>query len=161
MVDQKDKKVSKEGVICSCNNSPPLTTSHNSMTYVVLGPPAPWSRAAPNYIRRSIYDTQKNLKLLVGIELASQHGERPLFDGPLHIDWCFYLEIPTRYKSKRASMIGKPHYVKPDISNLIKFYEDVSNKIIFKDDSTIATGTWKKVYDEHPRTEFTIRKIIS
>jgi Holliday junction resolvase RusA-like endonuclease len=181
MVDQKKCNDSKDSPICSCGSRELKTSkgsvslpeqsevvsehsdvprsSDNSTTYVILGAPAPWSRAAPNFQNRKIYDTQKNLKLIVGIELTKQHNDRPLFEGPLHIDWCFYLEIPASYRSKKVS--GKPHAFKPDISNLIKFYEDVANKIIFKDDCQIATGTWKKVYDELPRTEFTIRKISS
>lgn len=125
--------------------------------YIIPGPPAPWSRAAPNYAQRKMYDTQKNLKLLIGISLSSQHGDKQLFEGPLHIDWRFYLEIPPSYRKRNVS--GQPHPFKPDISNLIKFYEDAAKRIIFRDDCQIAIVTGNKVYDECPRTEFTIRVI--
>lgn len=146
MVDQKDEKKS-------------IQDKFESVTYIIQGPPAPWSRVAPDYRHRRMYDTQKNLKLIIGIELSKQHDLRDLFEGPIQVDWRFYLEIPPTLKKKREQWIGKPHATKPDISNLIKFYEDVANKILFKDDCQIALGTWSKVYDDNPRTEFTITRL--
>lgn len=138
-------------------NSPQV--KFDSFTYIIPGPPVSWCRVAPNYAQRKMYDTQKNIKLLIGIELSKQHDMRDVFYGPLHIDWYFYMELPPTLKKKREQWIGKPHECKPDASNLIKFYEDVCNKIIFKDDCLISTGTWEKVYDDNPRTEFTIRQL--
>lgn len=140
--------------------SPEDLVSHN-LVYVLNGPPAPWARVAPDFSNRRLYDTQKNLKLIIGIELSRQHDLRDLYEGPIALDFRFYFQIPAyvKNKEKRKAMIGKPHFIKPDSSNLIKFYEDVSKGILFKDDCQIAQGTWSKIYDEQPRTEFSIRRI--
>lgn len=127
--------------------------------YTIAGPPVQWERVAPNYAKRTLYDTQKAVKLMIGIELTKQHNDQPLFDGPLRIDWRFFMEIPFSVKKKKPHMIGKPHSSRPDSSNLIKFYEDVCNGIIFRDDCLISHGSWQKVYDENPRTEFTITRL--
>ena len=48
------------------------------------------------------------------------------------------------------------HTGKPDCSNLIKFYEDCANGILFGDDSQITSGSFKKKYSKNPRTEIEI-----
>ena len=139
----------------------PLHIARNysrSTTYTIAGPPISWVRVSPNFKSRKLYDVQKNVKMMVGIELASQH-EGDLFDGPLRIDWHFFMEFPSNIKKRKPHMIGKPHIIKPDISNLVKFYEDTAKGILFKDDCLIAQGYWEKIYDENPRTEFTITKL--
>jgi|HubBroStandDraft_2_1064218.scaffolds.fasta_scaffold383349_2 Holliday junction resolvase RusA-like endonuclease len=139
------------GQICS-----PFETIYE---YVIKGEPINWQRVAPNFAARKLYDTQKNVKLMVGIDLSRQHNDQPILDGALRIDWRFFMAIPASTKKKKPHMVGKPHIVRPDISNLIKFYEDTCKGIIFRDDCLISHGSWQKVYDENPRTEFTITRL--
>lgn len=129
------------------------------VTFVILGQPVAWARPSPIYKERRIYDTQKNHRLIVGIELSKQYDLQDLLEGPLHIDWRFYVEMPPSLRRKREQWIGKPCVTAPDVSNLIKFYEDVCKNIVFKDDRQIAHGSFFKVYDDTPRTEFTISPV--
>jgi Holliday junction resolvase RusA-like endonuclease len=58
-------------------------------------------------------------------------------------------------------MRGRLHVSKPDLSNLLKFMEDLAVDIrILKDDCLIAETTCRKVYDDNPRTEFIFQEII-
>ena len=51
-----------------------------------------------------------------------------------------------------------PHNKKPDLSNLIKFYEDCANGVIFHDDSMIIKGRIEKKYSQtnQPRVVMTV-----
>jgi Holliday junction resolvase RusA-like endonuclease len=46
------------------------------------------------------------------------------------------------------------HIARPDLSNLIKFIEDIAIGILYGDDSIIAEIYARKCYDATPRTEF-------
>ena len=59
-------------------------------------------------------------------------------------------------KVKKDALKGKPHYLRPDIDNLIKFILDSANGILYLDDAQIYTINAHKIYDEHPRTEIEI-----
>lgn len=134
--------------------------AHNNATafkYVVLGSPVPLARA--RHGNKKTWDSQKAIKYGWGLQLRSQHAGRPLYSTPLHLDICFYFEMPQSLKSKWDTIRGKPHHFKPDLSNLIKFVEDVATSIIYTDDSLIASTCARKVYDDTPRTELTISEI--
>lgn len=125
------------------------------MRYIINGDPIPLLRARIG--PRRAWDSQKQVKLIWGIELASQHKEQPLYEGPLHLELTCFFRVPDSYSFKKAtSTYNKPHTFKPDLSNLLKFVEDVATGILFKDDCTIASISAKKCYDYIARTEFTI-----
>lgn len=117
--------------------------------YVLSGNPIPLAR--PRYSNRNVWDCQKALKQTARTMLEEQHANLPLFSGPLILDVTFYIKVP---RVKRSKLCGKPHIYRPDLSNLIKFVEDVANGILYKDDSIIAQCIAQKFYDEEPRTEF-------
>jgi len=124
-------------------------------TYVIHGDPIPLARA--RYGQRKVWDSQKSLKLIAGIDLKNQHEKLPFFQGPLFLTVIFFMEIPKcRYKQRLA---GRPHYYKPDLSNLIKFAEDIATGIIYHDDALIAHIDAIKIYDLNPRTEFTLEEM--
>lgn len=123
--------------------------------YVIKGDPTPLMRAGRNGKRT--FDPQKNLKIMAGIDLVSQHNNEPLLEGPLHLDVTFFMAPPKSISIKRKALLcGQPHIFKCDLDNLIKFIGDVCNGIIYYDDCAIAKITAKKIYDEIPRTEFKI-----
>jgi len=62
----------------------------------------------------------------------------------------FHMGIPKSMKNAE----GDPHFYRPDLDNLIKLICDISNGIIFKDDSCISRMTCDKAYSVEPRTEF-------
>ena len=57
---------------------------------------------------------------------------------------------------KRPQALQSPHTAKPDLSNMIKFIEDVCKGIVYNDDEQIVQITAYKRYDLEPRTEFEI-----
>lgn len=89
------------------------------------------------------------------IHLQSQHNTMKKFEGPIHLDVTFFFEYPSSMaKSKR--LMGSFKHTKSDLSNLIKFVEDIAIGVLYDDDSIIASISAKKVYDSKSRTEFTI-----
>ena len=127
----------------------------NKKTYILLGDPIALQRTRLSH--NKVYDSQKNLKLVTGINLQRQHNSEPFFDGPLSLDVTFFMEIP---KSRlRYVHSGAVHKFKPDLDNMIKYICDVCNKIVYNDDCTICKITATKVYDTKPRTEFTIEEL--
>jgi len=132
------------------------------MIYVIPGKPTAWVRAVPSRKQGLMFDSQKNKKLLDGIAIKQQHGNRPMLEGPLYLDVMFYMAIPESFSSKKqAQLEGQYHFKKPDIDNLEKYLCDmltVTQKI-FHDDCLIAKVSKSKVYDINPRTEFTVTKI--
>ena len=129
-----------------------------SKKYVIMGDPVPLARARLTV--RRVWDSQKQQKLIDGITLKEQHDDDFLFSGPLHLDINFFFKIPDSYsQKKRDSTIGNYHYFKPDLSNLIKYYEDIATGIIYHDDCIISKITTTKTYDINARTEFTIMEL--
>lgn len=122
------------------------------MIYVIKGDPIALAR--PRYNKRTVYDAQKNKKLVAGIELRNQHGSLPFLEGALHLDINFFLKIPT--KSKHSCLDNRYHIYRPDLSNLLKFIEDIGTGIIYKDDSIICSINASKRYSVEPRTEFEV-----
>jgi Holliday junction resolvase RusA-like endonuclease len=123
------------------------------MLYVLQGDPVPLARA--RHGRHGIYDSQKNTKLIASITIQSQHNNQPLYEGSIHLDIMFYMKIP---KMKRNNNLeGCYHVFKPDLSNLIKFVEDLCTSILYHDDSLICSISAAKKYSNEPRTEFEVK----
>jgi Holliday junction resolvase RusA-like endonuclease len=132
------------------------------MHYIVDGSPIPLARA--RHGNGNTYDSQKQLKYSVGIQLRQQQQDVPIFTGPICLEVIFFMPIPDRIqkkirKSADAQRIA-PHSCKPDLSNLIKFIEDVATGIIYKDDSLISKIVAHKVYSMIPRTEFSVTQMV-
>jgi Holliday junction resolvase RusA-like endonuclease len=123
--------------------------------YNIPGDPCPLARA--RFSSRHVYDSQSELKTYLRISLENQHGEDELFTGPLHMFATFFMGIPKSAKD----IEGKPHYYRPDLDNLVKLVCDISNGIIFKDDSCISKMTIEKVYSYEPHTEFCFHRMIN
>ncbi len=103
---------------------------------------------------REFYEKSENR--IEGHNLA--HGEA------FEVDWYFYLPIPRSFSlsKKNACKWGLiEHTLKPDRSNLEKFYEDCANGILWKDDSQIVKGKIEKKYceNDNPRTEIHMKTI--
>ena len=73
------------------------------MEYVLKGSPTPLAR--PRLGKGYVYDSQKNIKLIQGIELSRQHGDMELFDGPLHMDFIFRFRGKHRQLGRRRLLI--------------------------------------------------------
>ena len=102
-------------------------------------------------------------RFLAGVLAAID--ERPeMFQGALEVKFWFIFPILKswpKYK-KRAVLEGKEvisHVVKPDVSNLIKFPEDILNRLLWHDDGQIAALHGFKFYGERPKTVIKISKL--
>lgn len=129
-------------------------------TYIVKQPPTPWQRARINGNR--FFDGQKDLKVIYGIYLQQQHDDEPLFSRPIEMDITFYMPTPLAVEfriRKKKNEIDAYHRSRPDLDNMIKFCLDAIKDVLITDDKIIYAITARKVYDDDPRTEFTIKEI--
>lgn len=116
--------------------------------YVIHGPPIPLAR--PRFGKNNVvYDSQKIQKQTVAFYIKLLHKNNEPLEGSLHMDIKFFIKNPRRNKKVW-------HDVKPDLSNLIKFYEDACIGILYNDDKQISEIIASKIYDENPRTEITL-----
>ena len=73
----------------------------------------------------------------------------------------FYISYPKSLNAlnkNRMSWSNFAHNKKPDIDNLIKFYLDCANEILFDDDQKIVKIDSFKIYSDQPRTEIYVKK---
>lgn len=130
------------------------------MKYIIPGDPVPLARARIGHGAKRMYDSQREAKLHTGILIQSQHKPDICYEGPLHLDVTFFMRIPRKIHTKRE--IEKNftyHHCRPDLSNLLKFIEDVAQSILFRDDAQICYITSRKVYHQEPRTEFILKEM--
>jgi Holliday junction resolvase RusA-like endonuclease len=125
------------------------------MRYIIEGTPVPLQRV--RFMERHCWDAQKQLKTKLRIILEAQHDGRPLYTGALRMEFWFYFPFKQSLsEAKKAHQSGRSHIFKPDLSNLIKLYEDISTGILYHDDCIIAEIIARKCYDAASRTEFEI-----
>lgn len=130
------------------------------MIYIIPGDPVPLARARIGHGAKRMYDSQKELKLHAGIILQSQMPDDLCYEGPLLLDVTFFMRIPRRIHTKReVEKNFTYHHCRPDLSNLLKFVEDVAQSILYDDDAQICYITSRKIYHQEPRTEFTLKPL--
>ena len=108
------------------------------------------------------YDSQKKLKktVLESILMQLPPTFEP-FQCPVEMLVEFYMPIPNSFsKRKQRSLIDYPHDKKPDLSNLIKFFEDAFNGVLYRDDSLISKIHASKVHSLEPKTLICVREYI-
>lgn len=127
--------------------------------FIILGKPIPWARPGKSRYSRVAYDTQKDQKEDYKWFFKSEHGNAPLFEGPLHLDLKFFMPVTESHAKRKLERVGNPHIFVPDLSNLVKFVEDAAVDVLFADDRTIASINAIKIWDETPRTEMIIREL--
>lgn len=125
--------------------------------YTIESTPVPLKR--PRFGLGKVYDSQKKTKFGVQVQLRKQHDYSLPFEGPLKIEVTFFMQLPQRQARKKHQECYLPHFIRPDIDNLIKFLLDCANGILFKDDAQVASITAQKVYSTVPRTELSITRI--
>lgn len=122
--------------------------------YIIPG--NPMALARPRFgTKGRVYDAQKPQKLIHGITLQSQHNDEPFFTGPLHLIMKFFFPMAR----KRSHLENHWHTQRPDLSNCIKYYEDIATGICYHDDALIAKIDATKFFSAEPRTELTIMEM--
>lgn len=126
------------------------------ITVAIEGPPIPLKR--PRFSPIKVFDSQAKIKEEIFWEIKSQldYTRSPyiaLFEGLVKAEFEFHMPIPKSLsKKKQAKLLGKYHTKRPDIDNLIKFYLDVCNALLYKDDSQVYTLSATKKYSLQPKT---------
>jgi len=131
--------------------------SLRSKTYVIDCNPIPWQRAGINSQAARFFDRQKQDKIAFGLYILSQHGNSPLFEGPLLVEATFYMPIPKTGFKKGTLW----HCKKADADNFLKFlFDSITNtEAVWNDDCQVSKIITSKIYDKHPRTIFTISEL--
>lgn len=117
----------------------------------------PW---AYNIQYREMADVKKLMK--------AQYPYAPITD-PVYVFFEFNYKVPKmlRNKLKKAALDGRYFLSKecgyfarrPDLSNLVKFYEDCMNDLILEDDALIVKSESIKLYAEEDKTKIWIRSM--
>jgi Holliday junction resolvase RusA-like endonuclease len=130
----------------------------NSYVYEIDGNPIPLQRHR-NFGKRC-YDPQKKQKadMVKFLDFYIKPLVGPSVALKLHVE--YHMPIPKSYTKRSASeALWSPHTKKPDLTNLMKFTEDVFNGILWEDDSFISEIYGRKFYSNHPKTVFHIEII--
>lgn len=136
--------------------------AHYSKSYVLNGDPVALARGRFSSINRKVFDSQKQLKLILGINLKNQHDDEPMFTGPLKMDFKFFFQPSSSWtKNKTKQMLDYSWMIyKPDTTNLVKLIEDVCQQAgLFKDDCLVCCVSAEKRWDIKPRTEIIITEL--
>lgn len=129
--------------------------------YICLtGEPIHQQRTRTNRIRGKIhwYNPNERDKHIVRHQirqcLAEHYPDFSHFKAP-RVSFLFQMSIPKTMPMKLkvyAKQGFLKHLVKPDVDNLVKFYLDAMNELIFKDDAVVMLGVCAKTYHETPKT---------
>lgn len=138
------------------------------MKFIFLGEPI--SKMRHRLGKKGMYDPQSDDKNRMKYELVirllrdypKERMELPLLDH-ISISMSFYFPYPKKLSQKKINAISEnqekyPHISKPDLDNLIKFYLDIGNGILYKDDKQIICILASKHYDFNPRVEINLTK---
>lgn len=122
-------------------------------------PEVPVPQARPRLSKYGVYDPQSVQRRVAQAYIHAQmHGNAKL-SGPIYMEVVFYFSPKLKNKKLANLRNGCYHNIKPDLSNLVKFLEDVCNGVVFHDDCQISYFMAKKVYSEPPRTHVTLYEI--
>ena len=127
---------------------------------IIPGQPVPWSR--PRHGGGKHFNKAEHARALNRVNWEARLAMRALapLDGPERVSARIVFAPPKTWSKKlKASCIGSPVMVKPDLSNLLKLVEDGCQGQIYVDDKQIvAFGFIEKIYGEQPRTEFYVER---
>jgi Holliday junction resolvase RusA-like endonuclease len=76
------------------------------------------------------------------------------------VNFTFYMPISETWTDKKKNLVSwgrVPHTAKPDVDNLVKFYLDVANGILWTDDAQVTIIKAKKVYAKKSGVEMEIQ----
>lgn len=128
------------------------------MIITIPGDPIPQKRARVS--RNRFYDPLSIIKKQLQPIVESQVDIKAILTVPIEADITFYMPFTkATSKSQRCSNAYVPHSKRPDLDNLLKFYLDLLNGIVYFDDSLIAKLTAKKLYSVEPKTVIIIKQL--
>lgn len=118
-------------------------------TYVIPGRPGLMAKTHSNGGCKV-----KDYNLIVDISLASQHGDIPLYQAPIHLEIKFCMPLPRQSCKKIPDQ--SPHVIDPDLLRMAQLLQSIAQGVIYDKNASISSIALKKIYDINPRTEITI-----
>lgn len=124
-------------------------------------PGNPIAKKRPRFARRGKFVTTYNAQeseegKFICIMSSKICGHCPIKAGtPIHLDIQFIMPFPSSMSEKKRQMAT--HTKKPDIDNLLKFFKDCANGILWHDDSQVVSVNAYKSYGKYPQTTFSVR----
>ncbi|MDX1532822.1 MAG: RusA family crossover junction endodeoxyribonuclease [Nitrosopumilaceae archaeon] len=106
------------------------------------------------------YDMQSKDKEKDRMLLYSQMRDKAILRcqiSMIAIHFRFRMPKPKSMPKKRLKTF---HDKKPDLDNMIKYYLDIMNGIVYDDDKLVVKLSADKIYDENPRVEIDIESIM-
>lgn len=122
--------------------------------------PLPWK--APYVGSHGAFSPRYNEAKIIKAMIREQYTGS-LILGQLNVFMDFYFPIPkAASKKKREKMLSGE--IRPqaygDRVNLVKFYEDLMQGIVYKNDRQIVGGAEDKWYDEKPSVTIHVLELI-
>lgn len=92
-------------------------------------------------------------------QTAQEHCRGALLDGPLAVEFVFFVVRPKGHFGKRGLLPSAPAYpaTKPDVLKLARGVEDALSGIAYRDDALIVDEHLVKRFGEREGVEITIR----
>jgi len=128
---------------------------------ILDGPLIPW-KAHGGYGKRSFNPLYKEREM-IRWKIKEQNPDGvEWIEGPVKISYDFYFAIPKSFSKKKRLQIGhsllRPT-ARPDLTNLVKFYEDCIKEFIFEDDSQVVEFSCRKFYGEKPKAIIKVERV--
>jgi Holliday junction resolvase RusA-like endonuclease len=128
----------------------------DKITVVIEGDPQALQR--PRFFRSKnrpmIYDSQARVKSSVSKKMMLHKTE--MIKEACHVEITFYFSTSSPLKLWNIDVPTKK-----DLDNLVKFYLDCGNKILWKDDRLITSLKCKKIFAKEPLTKIEITPMMS
>ena len=127
------------------------------ITLDIPGKPVPYK--APKVYQNRTFNPRHGEKHEVQEEIRRQYSG-PLLENSISVLFIFYFEVPKSFsKKKRQKALDCElmYTSKPDIDNLLKFYNDTLIGTVIEDDSNIVHLSASKFYSEKPSTHIYIQ----
>lgn len=124
-------------------------------------PGVPIAKKRPRFARRGKFVTAYNPQeseegKFICLMQNNLNGHPPIHAGTaIFLTLCFYMPIPASLSKKKRNSLTY-HTKKPDLDNLIKFFKDCANGILWHDDSQVVWINAVKSYADQPGTVITM-----
>lgn len=140
----------------------PKKSSKSKIVYTLKGDIRTLSKT--RITARKILSHLQQQLIVLTVELERQHGNRALYNGPLHLDLAVYFtsELPV-YRQTKLTKATNENFcvVKPYVSILIGLIERIGEKILFNDGTYISSVSCVKRYTtcEEPYLTFSVTQL--
>lgn len=126
------------------------------ITITIPGVPLPWK--APFVGSKGCWSPRYEISKKIRPIIQEQY-KGDILEEALIVEIFFHMPIPKATSKKRRLLMleGKIRpTTTPDRTNMAKYFEDLLQGIVIKNDSQIVDGRISKWYDENPRSVINI-----